>query len=75
MAAGIGYGSARGISGAVNPFVRISLTFINFLLIPPASANPMDWLTVVALAIAFALIVVVLVIAGWIAGRKRPPNH
>ena len=35
----------------------------------------MDWLTVVALAIVLALIVVVLVIAGWIAGRKRPPNH
>ncbi len=35
----------------------------------------MDWLTLAAFAIALALIVVVLVIAGWIAGRKRPPNH
>jgi hypothetical protein len=35
----------------------------------------MDWLTLAARAIALALIVVVLVIAGWIAGRKRPPNH
>jgi hypothetical protein len=35
----------------------------------------MDWLTLAALGIALALIVVVLAIAGWIAARKRPPNH
>jgi hypothetical protein len=36
---------------------------------------PMDWLTLAALGIALALIVVVLAIAGWIAARKRPPDH
>jgi len=35
----------------------------------------MDWLTLAALAIAFVLIVAVLLVAGWIAGRKRPPDH
>jgi hypothetical protein len=35
----------------------------------------MDWLTLAALGIALALVVVVLVVVGWIAARRRPPNH
>jgi hypothetical protein len=35
----------------------------------------MDWLTLAALGIALVLIVVVLVIVGWIAARRRPANH
>jgi hypothetical protein len=35
----------------------------------------MDGLTLDALGIVIALVVVVLVAAGWIAGRRRPPNH
>ena len=33
------------------------------------------WLTIAALGIALALIVVVLVVAGWISAPSRPPNH
>jgi hypothetical protein len=35
----------------------------------------MDWLTLAALGIALALIVVVLAIAGWMAAGKLPPDN